>query len=431
MLKYGICFIVFFCAGCAQVQPPEHSISRARYTDGLEGFWLGQSIANWTGLVTEMDKIGDIGDIRTGAFYTRDDWGLPDQPSIWGEGVPSDLSATIDFVFRDPGEVWGSDDDTDIEYMYQYLMAQHGTARLSPEQIREGWLTHIQSEEENFLWVSNQTAFDLMREGVLPPETSDPGRNPHGDMIDAQLTTELFGLMAPTRPDIARELAFLPIRTTARGEAAHIAEFYVTMHALAALSDDSASMRERLFWMADSARSVLPAGSYASAMYDFVQTQYDKGTMWETARDSLYQRYQVAQMDGYDITSRDLYCNGCFAAGINFGSSLISLFYGEGDLLNTIRIGTLAGWDSDNPTATWGGLIGFMLGRSGVEAAFGRSFSEQFNIHRTRQNFPGDGIDTFPNMAQEGLSIIDRVVLKKLGGRIDESRNEWIIPAMN
>ena len=51
-----------------------------------------------------------------------------------------------------------------------------------------------------------------------------------------------------------------------------------------------------------------------------------------------------------------------FASGINFASSLISLFYGEGDLKETIKIGTLAGWDSDNPTATWGGLLGFMYG---------------------------------------------------------------------
>ena len=68
------------------------SISRDKYKDQLYGFWLGQCIANWTGLVTEMDKIGNIGEIKTGDFYTRADWGKPDQPSIWGEGVPSDLS---------------------------------------------------------------------------------------------------------------------------------------------------------------------------------------------------------------------------------------------------------------------------------------------------------------------------------------------------
>lgn len=38
-----------------------------------------------------MDKIGNIGDIKTGNFYTRVDWGQPDHPSIWAEGVPSEL----------------------------------------------------------------------------------------------------------------------------------------------------------------------------------------------------------------------------------------------------------------------------------------------------------------------------------------------------
>ena len=77
-------------------------ISRADYAEKLHGFWLGQCIANWTGLVTEMDKIGNIGEIKTGAFYTREDWGKSDQANIWSEN-PSDISPTIDFVFRDEG----------------------------------------------------------------------------------------------------------------------------------------------------------------------------------------------------------------------------------------------------------------------------------------------------------------------------------------
>ena len=34
-----------------------------------------------------------------------------------------------------------------------------------------------------------------MKEGVLPPETSNVDLNQHYDMIDAQLTTEIFGLI--------------------------------------------------------------------------------------------------------------------------------------------------------------------------------------------------------------------------------------------
>lgn len=414
---------------CNTEQGPESlTISRETYHDKLQGFWLGQSIANWTGLVTEMDKIGNIGDIKTGAFYTRYDWGKPDQPSIFNPEVPSELSPTIDFVFRDTTEVWGADDDTDIEYMYQHLLYIHETTMLTPEQIRDGWLKHIRKEEENYLWVANQKAYDLMAEGMLPPATGNPDNNEHFDMIDAQLTTEIFGLFAPGHPDIARKMAYLPIRTVADKAAVEIAEFYVTMYALAATADPNDTMGERLRWMAAEARNTLPDTSYTAKMYDFVWKQYTLGIPWEQTRDSIYERYQVQQMDGYNITSRNLYCNGCFAAGINFASSLVSLFYGEGDLKETIKIGVLAGWDADNPTATWGGLLGFMLGKDGVEAAFDRKLSDRFHIHRTRQNFPNDGMDTFEQMADNGMSITERVVVEHLNGMVDEENDLWIIP---
>lgn len=404
------------------------SISRESYKDKLYGFWLGECIANWTGLVTEMDKIGNIGEVKTGAFYTREDWGKPDQPSIWGEGIPSDLSETIDFVFRGEDEVWGSDDDTDIEYIYQHLLLTNKTSVLSGEQIRAGWLKHIMAEEENFLWVSNQKALELMLDGIVPPATSDPANNPEYDMIDAQLTTEIFGLFSPARPDVALRMAHLPIRTTAQYDAAWISEFYVIMHSLASGVDQSLPMKKQIEWMAAEARRHLPETSYTAKMYDYVKSCVASGYTWEQSRDSIYVKYQVRQEDGYDITSRNIYCNGCFAAGINYAASLVSLFYGEGDIKETIKIGALCGWDSDNPTATWGGLLGFMMGKEGIEEAFAMKFSNKFNIHRTRQNFPNDGIDTFEAMAEKGLFIIDRVVLEEMGGGVDQEKNVWYIP---
>ena len=179
------------------------NISRSEYLNKLQGFWLGQNIANWTGLITEMDKVGTP---QTLPFYTDKDWGKPDQKSIWGELVPH--SNTIDFYFEYSGTPWGADDDTDIEYMYAHLHDQMKTSKLSAKQIRDGWLHHIYSEEdaplfqkfpnskpmtENFLWVSNEQARKLMEQGMTTPETSEPENNRYHMMIDAQLTTEIFG----------------------------------------------------------------------------------------------------------------------------------------------------------------------------------------------------------------------------------------------
>ena len=401
-------------------------ISRAEYLNKLKGFWLAQCIANWTGLVTENDKIGNIGESKTGDFYTREDWGKKDELNLRGNS----LDRNIDFVFEGKDGMWGADDDTDIEYMYQHLVYTNKTSKLSGQQIRDGWLKHIKHEEQNYLWVSNQRALDLMIGGIVPPETSDPEKNPDYDMIDAQLTTEIFGFYSPGRPDFAVEMAELPIKTTARFNAEWISKFYVSMYSLAAISDPNLSTKENLLIIAEKSRNQLPNDSYASKMYDFVKRQYNDGLPWETIRDSVYVRYQVEQKDGYDITSRNLKCNGCFAAGINFAASIVSLFAGEGDLKETIKIGSLMGWDSDNPTATWGGLIGFMIGQDGVEKAFDRTFSEEYNIHRTRQNFP-NGVDSFSNMANTGVFITDRVIQEELEGGIDLNKNIWYIPKSN
>jgi len=403
-------------------------ISREKYSNQLYGFWLGQSIANWTGLITEMDKIGNIGEIKTGNFYTRDDWGGIDRRSIWEDQSIDKSNIKIEFSLRTQDEVWGSDDDTDIEYMYQFLLNYFDTSILSPSQIREGWVKHIKAEEENYLWVSNQRAFDLMNQGILPPETGEPSNNEFYNMIDAQLTTEIFGLFSPARPDFAIRMAELPIKTTARGESQEIAEFYVRMHSLASNPKEFNSIKENIFWIANESRKYLSDNNYPAKMYDFTEALYNSGVTWEEARDSIYLRYQVEQKDGYDITSKNLYCNGCFAAGINFASSLVSLFYGEGDIKNTIKIGTLSGWDSDNPTSTWGGLIGFLIGKEMIEKEFNTNFSSKFNIHRTRQNFPNNGIDSFNYMAAEGIKVIDRVVEKELKGKINLVKNTWVIP---
>ena len=400
-------------------------ISRKEYKDKLYGFWLAQCIANWTGLVTEMDKIGIPKDGKGEGFYTREDWGKPDQPNLWGSNT---YSKTIDFLFAAEDSIWGADDDTDIEYIYQNLLYTNNTSLLTGEQIRDGWLKHIKHEEENYLWVSNQTALNLMLEGMIPPETGNSKNNPDYDMIDAQLTTEIFGFFAPGRPDVALKMAHLPIRNVARQNAEWISEFNVIMYSLAPLADSKKSRKENLMWMVSEARKRLPSDSYAAKMYDFVKSKYESGITWEEARDALHEKYQIRQEDGYEWATKDTVCNGCFAAGINFGASIVSLLYGEGDLKETIKIGTLCGWDSDNPTATWGGLLGFMLGKDGVENAFNRKFANKFNIHRTRVGFLNDGVDNFDAMAEKGIYVIDRVVQEEMGGGIDLLKDVWHIP---
>ena len=73
--------------------------------------------------------------------------------------------------------------------------------------------------KENILWESNQQARILMAQGMLPPATSEPVNNSKYMMIDAQLTTEIFGLLAPVNADVALKMSQLSIRTSAKYDA--------------------------------------------------------------------------------------------------------------------------------------------------------------------------------------------------------------------
>ncbi|MEM6691818.1 MAG: ADP-ribosylglycohydrolase family protein, partial [Planctomycetota bacterium] len=281
-LSHIVLFVLLIVQFSCFVRPSAHAedilaIDREAYQEKLEGFWLGQCIANWTGLRTEGAR-------KQPPFLTDSDWGKRNGQKYPGQ----ETKQMIEFVLVPRGEVWGADDDTDIEYIYQELLVQNQTALLNPEQIRDGWLRHIKLEEPNYLWVSNETALHLMAKGLLPPETSLPENNKNYLKIDAQLTTEIFGLLSPTRPDFAIEMANLPIRTTAYQDSQWISEFYVAMHALVSVVDPELSSKEKMFWLADQAKSKLPEGSVPRKIYDFVLAHYlsnaDKDD-WESTRD--------------------------------------------------------------------------------------------------------------------------------------------------
>jgi hypothetical protein len=397
-----IIFILFLVLISCRNQSEDLVLNREDYQDRLRAFWLSQSIANWTGLQTEGQRTQI-------PYYTDEDWnkfGFILNQSPW----------------------WSADDDTDIEYIYQHALETYETEILTPEQIRDQWLEHIDGD---YIWVSNESAYDLMRdEGLLPPETSLPENNPNWEQIDAQLTTEIFGLFSPGRPDIALQMGELPIQVTARGDAELAAKFYIVMHSLASYAienitdtnGDGNPYDEQVFWLAEQARAQTQDESYIAGMYDWVLNEYKNNPEkdnWEATRDAFHYVYIEGGADGYQYTN-------WYDAGSNFGLSMISLMYGEGDLPRTVRIGSLAGMDSDNPTATWGGLLGFLYGYEGVQKAYNYyDSSDGYWIGRTRVNFE-PGLDNFTSMAARGIEIIDRVVVELMGGRI--KGDNWIIP---
>ena len=403
-----LCLTLALLGPCAPAcaQPPQGAIEldRDRYHDQIEGFWLAQCIANWTGLQTEGRR-------NEPPFYTDADWPLTFD------------GRSLRFITdQDP---WKADDDTDFEYVYAHLMHLHQRPDLTPTQIREGWIQHI----NDFIWVSNARARELMERGVTPPATSIPAANTLYLRIDAQLTTEFFGILAPGMPHAALQLANTPILTTARSHAAHASQYFVVLHALGAVRGQNALNPVGIEQLVEDALDYIPQTSKAHDIVNLVLSDYRANpnkSDWERTRDLLAQVFMINDAaNGYDYQNWT-------ESSINFGSAIVCLLYGQGDLKETIRIGTLTGWDSDNPTATMGGLIGLMLGADAVRDQFpGETISNRYWISRTRDAMP-DYLPSDP-VAEDLLSALAQRMLD----RVDDSvrmnagvanSTGWLIP---
>ncbi|TDE08622.1 ADP-ribosylglycohydrolase family protein [Jiangella asiatica] len=373
------------------------TLDRDTYRDRLHAMWLGQTIANWTGLQTELTR-------NEPPFYTDADW-----PDI---GFVTD---------QDP---WLADDDTDVEYVYLHAASQAGTPSLTGTQIADAWQRHI----NDFIWVSNARARELMRGGTVPPATGLGMANPDSLAIDAQLTTEFFGAFAPGMPAEALRLADLPIRTTAEGHAYHASQFFALLYALAPLVDHLPP-EEQPRALTDLARRYVPDTSKAADIVDFVLADFEANPDiddWESTRDKIYQRYQLeAEANGFR------YINAV-ESSINFAGGMMALLYGNGDYQRTVQIGTMSGWDSDNATATLGGLIGLLRGTEYIRAQFPDvELSDRYHAFRTRDrlpdHLPGDPAaeDTLTAMAERMIPLVERAI-EDAGGSVDGG--QWRVP---
>lgn len=395
------------CAGSASAGP-SRVVGRAAYEDRLRAMWLGECIANWTGLRTEAAR-------QVAPFFTDADW----------DTLPAGFVNPITFVTG--GNPWGADDDTDLEYVYLALLTQHGATVLTPAQIVAGWQAHVNGN----IWVSNASARALMGRGVVPPVTGMFTPNANALMIDAQLTTEFFGALAPGSPAQALAMAENPIRTTACGYAADAARFYAVLYALAAVVDRTQSPRDQTIWLVTEARRYVPDSSKSADIVDFVLADYLANPDvddWELTRDRVALRYQT------NAAANGFIYRAWYESSVNFAGGVIALLYGEMDYKKTVRIGTLSGWDSDNGTSTMGGLIGLVIGTGALRAQFpGITLHERYWAWRTRPTMidylPADpqAEDTFQMMAQRMLPIVERAIVEA-GGKVDASGGRWLLP---
>ncbi len=338
--RYFLILSLLFISVSARAE--ERLISHEDLIDKVSGFWIGQLLGNYIGFPFENNYVEQPVPLLVDRVYTAKYAGQPPLKLAYNDrrGYIPIMCDALHGAF--------SDDDTDIEFVTLHAVEKYGLDITYPE-ITQMWKTHI----NDFIWVANREARNLMDQGLVAPDTGRKQNNKHWFQIDPQLVNEIWSTFYPGMTERATERALWGARITNDDWGTHATMAYGAMISAAFFEKDV----DKLVQIG--IKAVPNEGPFAEGIRDVVKwhKEYDN---WRDTRQRIHEKYYA-------------YDNGTYKAPVSVVSSLpnglcgvMAILYGEGDYMKTVGIATSAGYDCDNQAATCGALIGVRNGLSGL-----------------------------------------------------------------
>lgn len=331
--------------------------------DKIRGGLLGQMLGNLNGIPHEMQYIEEPGKVTE---YTP---ALP-------EGARTD-------------------DDTDFEWVYIFVMQNENEIYLSQERITQLWKERI----NRGIWCSNRYARHLMNLGFEPPLTSTFVLNPWADFnISGQFLCETFALLAPGMPQSASRIGLNYTRVAIDLEPAQTTQLFCTMIATAFLTEDM----ERII---DAGLAAIDPKSVIRQIVTDVQGWHrQRPNDWHTTRRLMKEKYsrfrgQMRDRNGYEL---------------NTASTIAALLYGQGDVSKTLMTAFNFGWDADNTAATAGTIVGVIKGYRWMLSQ-GWQIVDRYR-NTKRENMPND--ETITSFADRIIDLAEKVIIEQGGERV-------------
>ncbi|MDD5556394.1 MAG: ADP-ribosylglycohydrolase family protein [bacterium] len=354
------------CAGGAG----EHrAIPRSVYLEKVHGWWLGKIIG-----------------VTLGGPY---EFSMP-----W---PPPEIT---DYVHEAPVSGYFSDnDDLYVGMAFLLSLERHGPG-VTREQMAAEFFERL---EPGRLWLANLCAYKNLAAGVAPPKTGHPVFNEYAWSIDAQIQNDAWGVVSPGMIDAACGYAEQASRITNYADGAYGGVFAAALASAAFVENDIGALVETALM------KIPPESDYAQAVRDVIGWHRENPSDWKATREKIARKWQDAK--GHRAES----------AVLNGAAVVIALLYSGGDFDAAVRIGTMAGWDTDCNASSAGGIIGIITGARAIPA--------KWDIYNDRyKNVSLRGLPLW--MTISGLAArtatLGETVIASNGGRIEGER--LIIP---
>ncbi|MCU0226537.1 MAG: ADP-ribosylglycohydrolase family protein [Bryobacterales bacterium] len=215
------------------------------------------------------------------------------------------------------------------------------------------------------LWHANLAARRNLKRGVSALESGTPQYNAHANDIDFQIEADFIGLMAPGLLRTSNDYCYRFGRVMNHGDGILGGAFVSAMYAAAFFEKDPRKLTE-------AGLAALPAHSeYAQLIADVLRWHRQQPSDWKFAWQQIQDKWDkdepcpAGALRPFNIDAK---LNGAYIA--------LGMLYGKGDMGATLDISTRAGQDSDCNPASAAGVLGVVLGYSGIPAEWKAGIDE-------------------------------------------------------
>ncbi len=293
-------------------------------------------------------------------------FGAPTE-SLWYRDIKALFGELTYYLQTDP-RIFHPDDDLTVPLLMLRTLDDYGD---DPTVARFGdvWLNNIADGRGTLWWggygiSSEHTAYMNLQAGIAAPLSGAIATNGPviAQQIGGQIFSDTWGLICPNNPARAAELAKRAAEVSHDGWAVHGAMFIAAMDAIAF---SAKNVREVI----EGALKHIPADSRYTQVVREVMAFYDANpTDWHTCYDWIYHHHGYHHYPGHvHVIPNAAVC-------------VMSLLYGENDLVKTMQIGNMAGWDTDCNVGNMACTVGIMRGIAAIPDAWRSPLNDFFTL---------------------------------------------------
>ncbi len=336
-----LALLLIVAAACTTTTPAPESVTMSKETlmDKIKGGWAGQTIGVVFGAPTEFKFCGTI---------------IPEsQPIGWGDGYVKYWWDVKPGLFDD---------------VYNDLTFAEAFQQMGIDATADSLAKRF-AYAEYHLAHANQAGRYNVRQGIMPPESGNWLNNPHADDLDFQIEADFIGLCTPGMMPQAMDMAQRVGHIMNSGDGFYGGAFVSGLYSAAFVENDPAKIL-------DMALAPIPEESTFWQCVNDVRVFHSKyPDDWQQAW------FEIQKKWGSDTgCPKGVFLSFNIDAKINSAYVAMGLLYGGGDFARSIEIATRCGNDSDCNPATVGGVLGVVLGYSGIPDEWREPLSEIWNL---------------------------------------------------